>query len=629
MKKSKVLGDLKFESLNLASIKPRGWLKNQLEIQAQGLTGYLDEFWSDLKNSKWLGGDKEGWENGPYYLDGLIPLAYLLNNERLIAKVEKWIEAVLESQKENGWIGPIQGERKDRKEYDPWPNFIILKALKQYYEVSGDQRAIKAVLNFCSYLNENIVEKPLFQWGKFRWGEIVYIIHWLYEEKKGDNEWLLNLAYQLFKQGYDWRNHFNSFKYKKAQPITERLLETHVVNNAMGIKNPGIWFRQSQNKLDEEAVDNALINLDKFHGQITGVFTGDEHLAGKSPTRGTELCAVVEYMFSLEKLITIFGRVDFADKLEKIAFNALPATFTSDMWAHQYDQQVNQVICNVSEKNWSNGPDANIFGLEPNFGCCTANMHQGWPKLVNHLFMQDNEGIAAIIYSPCEVVSSINGQEVKIVEETEYPFRDKIKFNFDLKGKLKFSFKLRIPNWSQKAVIKINEKKMAQSPAAGSFYKIERDWRKGDSVTLEFNPEIEVERRYGGAVGISRASIVFSKSIKAEWKQIGGDLPHADWELYPLEPWNLGIDIESLDSLKMNYHENKSEKNIFSPQNPHLSIKITGGFIKNWILDQNVAGNLPSSPFKMNDEEKIDFKLIPYGCTNLRITEFPLIKRSI
>ncbi len=64
------------------------------------------------------------------------------------------------------------------------------------------------------------------------------------------------------------------------------------------------------------------------------------------------------------------------------------------MWAHQYDQQVNQAICQRSGAHvWTdNGPDANLFGLEPQFGCCAANMHQGWPKFAASLWMKTTEG---------------------------------------------------------------------------------------------------------------------------------------------------------------------------------------------------------------------------------------------
>ncbi len=60
--------------------------------------------------------------------------------------------------------------------------------------------------------------------------------------------------------------------------------------------------------------------LDEYHGQINGMFTCDEHLAGKDPSQGTELCTVVEYLFSLEVLISVLGDAALADRLERIAF---------------------------------------------------------------------------------------------------------------------------------------------------------------------------------------------------------------------------------------------------------------------------------------------------------------------
>src|SRR5690348_13038028 len=120
--------------LPLGSIEPLGWIRDQLEIQVVGMTGHLDEVWPDVgTTSGWLGGSGESWERGPYYLDGLLPLAYLLKDEKLIAKTRPWIEWTLTSQGADGQFGPRVNE-------DWWSRMIMLKVLMQYAEVTGDER---------------------------------------------------------------------------------------------------------------------------------------------------------------------------------------------------------------------------------------------------------------------------------------------------------------------------------------------------------------------------------------------------------------------------------------------------------------------------------------------------------
>ncbi len=173
----------------------------------------------------------------------------------------------------------------------------------------------------------------------------------------------------------------------------------------MALKTSAVWWQISGQRSDRDAIYQLLREMDRYHLMPNGVHSGDEHYAGTDPSQGTELCAVVEGMFSYEHLIAILGDPALADRLEKVAYNALPATFSGDMWAHQYDQQPNQVLCTRFPREWTtNGPDSNLFGLEPNFGCCTANIHQGWPKLAASLWMAMPEGgLAAVAYAPNEV----------------------------------------------------------------------------------------------------------------------------------------------------------------------------------------------------------------------------------
>ena len=628
MTEGKVIGlvEKAYGMLPLGSIKPLGWLRQQLQVQADGLSGHIDGFWDDLgPDNQWFGGDKEGWERGPYYADGVLPLAYLLDDERLKDKAQKWVEAFLSGQQENGWIGPRQGLLGARTypEYDPWPVFIVFKVLTQYHEATGDERVVPVMLDFCRYLEGALLERPLESWAKFRWGDFLLSLHWLYERTQED--WLLELGERIRHQGYDWQEHFTNFRYQRKQ--TNIALEHHVVNNAMGLKTPGVWYRQSRGESDRKAVYIGIDNLDRFHGQVTGVFTGDEHLAGKNPSQGTELCAVVEYMFSLEQLVSILGAPNLADRLERIAFNALPATFTPDMWAHQYDQQVNQVICNVAEREWSNGPDANIFGLEPNFGCCTANMHQGWPKFVSSLWMRaPQHGLAAVTYGPSQVTARVgeSGQEVSIVEETDYPFDETIVFTIQTARAVTFPLSLRIPSWAQGATLTLPDGEV-QSLACQSFYTLTREWRPGDRLVLVLPMEIETERRYQGSVAISRGPLVYSLKIGESWKHIGGVQPHADWEVYPTTSWNYGLIVDT-DNPSRSIKINKKAvgQMPFSPEGAPIELKIMGRLVPEWQLEGNWAGTIPQSPTRSKERTE-RLTLIPYGCTNLRVTEFPLL----
>ena len=249
---SPTLRPLVYAPLSLGAVKPAGWLRQQLRIQATGLTGHLDEFWPDVADSAWIGGDADGWERGPYWLDGLVPLAFLLDDERLLAKAHRWVGYILDHQLADGWFGDTADRRIASTgrvdlshRYDPWPRFVLLKALTQYQEATGDERIVPALTRFLRRLIELFEAGQLYlrSWARYRWADLVVSIHWLFD-RTGD-PWLLDLAATMHVQGFDWRRHVERFPYRDRSLPEERDLSTHVVNNAMGIKAPGVWSRQS------------------------------------------------------------------------------------------------------------------------------------------------------------------------------------------------------------------------------------------------------------------------------------------------------------------------------------------------------------------------------------------------
>jgi hypothetical protein len=634
--------------LPLGTVKPSGWLKSQLEAQASGLTGNIDDFWPDLMNSSWRGGNGEAWERGPYFLDGLVPLAYQLDDKKLIEKVKVWIEPILASSIDSGWYGPA-------KNRDRWPLAVANKVLMQYYEGSGDKRALDVLTKYFRYLHDAKPDWPDKEWRGVRAMENAVTGYWLFRQT--GEPWILETIESIQKNSSDWTSYYEKFPWDSAASEDKKIplnwgpvgLTAHVVNNAMAVKYPGLWYQQSKDERFKKAAFAAIEKYDLNHGQAGGRFSGDEHLSGKSPAHGTELCSVVEYMFSLEELYAIFGDNSLADRLELLTYNSLPGTTTPDVWAHQYDQQSNQVLVSGAKRDWStNFEYSNIYGLMPNFACCLANMHQGWPKFVESMWMATNDnGLALVTYGPSVVKARVGrGQNVTITEETDYPFKGQVKLTISSEKKVKFPLSIRIPGWAKEAKITYKDKTL--NAKGGSEARIEANWKNGDQVTIEIPMELRSERRFNNSMSLLRGPLYFSLRIDKEFTSVKINYDNfaykgsVDWEISPLSPWNYGLVIDPKNINRgLKITENpvgkyafsdkgdmiwsvESGKYIASESDAPVILTARGMRIPEWEIVNNSADNPPLSPVKPEGSTEV-ITLVPYGCARLRITEFPVM----
>ena len=381
-----------YAELPLGAIRAQGWLLEMLERQRSGATGQMDRLYPEVMGPRngWLGGDGDQWERGPYWIDGLLPLAYILDDGQLKAKVQPWVEWALQSQREDGYFGPAQdypyeaGLQRDNSA-DWWPRMVVLKILQQYYSATGDRRVVDFMTRYFRYQLETLPEKPLGHWtfwARYRVCDNLQAVYWLYN-LTGDG-FLLELGDLLHSQGHDFTRMF------LRSDDLKRFGSIHCVNLAQGLKEPVIYYQQHPDREYIDAVKKGLSDIRLLHGQPQGMFGGDEGLHGNNPTQGSELCSAVELMYSLEKMTEITGDVAFADHLERIAFNALPTQVTDDFMHKQYFQQPNQVMATRHTHNFYE--DANhartdiVFGTLSGYPCCFSNMHQGWPKFTQNLW---------------------------------------------------------------------------------------------------------------------------------------------------------------------------------------------------------------------------------------------------
>ncbi|MFD2333090.1 beta-L-arabinofuranosidase domain-containing protein [Cohnella sp. GCM10020058] len=554
-------------------------------------------------------------------MDGLLPLAYLLEDERLIAKAKRWIEWSLASQREDGSFGPQMKELASGvdKNHDWWPYMIMLKVMTQYAEVSSDTRIVPFMTSFFRYVYKTIEGQPLLEWAEARGIEMLLSIHWLHRRTQED--FLLELAAIVAGQTTGWTDVFRNFPFWRK--VEQWDLKTHVVNVAMGIKAPGVRYELTGDAREKEAVHRGIDSLMTYHGQAHGMFSGDEWLSGTHPSQGVELCAVVEYMFSMEQLARVFGEGRFGDILEKVAFNALPAAISGDWTSHQYDQQVNQMMCNVAPRAWSNDADANVFGLEPHFGCCTANMHQGWPKFVSHLWMTDRAGgLAAISYAPCTVKAEV-GERRSAVAEIEvagsYPFRESVEISLKLSDPAAFGISLRIPAWCGNPTLTVNGERIELEVKSG-YAAVTRHWESGDRLTLSLPMTVKTITRNLYAASVERGPLVYALPIRENWQLLTRREKFHDWEIYPGSPWKYGLLADNEFAVETADVADQP----FSAEKSPVRLKTKGQLIRNWKMEGNSAGTPPLHP-NADGQPIVDLALVPYGGAKLRIGEFPVI----
>ncbi len=612
--------------LPIGSIQPKGWLLTQLQLMKEGLTGRLPELSRFLReDSGWITLKGPGWEEMPYWLKGYADLGYILGSPEIVATSKKWLDLAFRSQQEDGFFGPPD----NRKKRDLWPNMLVLSCLQSLYEATGDTRVIPFLTRYFRF-EHSLPESDLLpeSWQKLRGGENLESVYWLYN--RTGEPFLLELAGRIYKRTADWETDI-------VNPEKDRNWELsgtyHGVNITMGIRYPAVYYQQTGDRKLLDAVEkNYGLVMDQYGRQPGGMFGADENIrpGHGDPRQGAETCSMVEFMNSHEALLKITGETRYADRCEEIAFNSLPAAMTPDLRALHYLTAPNLISCDsTGEHDFQNG--GTLVSYDPwAYRCCQHNVAFGWPYFAEHLWLATSDnGLAAALYAPSEITAKVaGGTQVRIIEDTGYPFADHIDFTVLTSAAVRFPLYLRIPDWAAEAAISIQGKNLSDKLQAGGYAVIQREWRDGDRIRLSFFPKITVRtwEKPGPSVSVRRGPLWYSLKIGEEWKRYGGTDTWPAYEILPTTPWNYGLLLDPGDpEAAIQIADRKPPAGQpFAPEAAPIVLKARARRLPSWKAEGKMVGKIPDG-LVFSAEPDMDVRLIPMGCARLRIASFPRV----
>ena len=619
-----------FIKLPAGTIQPEGWLKQQLELQRNGLNGHLGEIsaWLQKKDNAWLEtGGQWGWEEVPYWLRGYANLAYIVQDNEMMNEARFWIENILKSQREDGNFGPVHSN--DGKQ-DFWPNMIVLWIMQSYYEYSNDERVIDFMTKYCNYLLTVPDEDFLYSyWENSRGGDNLWSVAWLYN-RTGDRN-LLTLGEKIHKNTADWTK-------------STQLSNWHNVNVAQCFREPATYFMFTGDSSMLSASYNVQSLVRRAFGQVPGgMFGADENarIGFFDPRQGTETCGFVEQMASDEIMLQISGDPYWAENCEDVAFNSYPAALMPDYKALRYITSPNHVVSD--SKNHHPGIDNSgpFLSMNPfSSRCCQHNHGFGWPYYTENLiYATPDNGLAAILYNACKAKVKVgNGTEVTIQEQTNYPFEETIRFTLTTPENVTFPLYLRIPSWCKNASITVNGEKLNADLIAGKYARITREWSDADEIVLTVPMEINYRQWQVNKNSVSVDYGPLSLSLKidedyqqkdsretaigdSKWQEGADASAWPTYEIYPASSWNYALQISA--QITVERKEWPFNNNPFTLTTVPLEFKAKGRLIPEWKVDEyGLCGVLPYEDAR-KAEAVDEITLIPMGAARLRIASFP------
>lgn len=629
----------KFDEVRLNNIKPEGWINETLRCELEGMPGHLHEIGYPYNKECWKyksladGGYAAWWpyEQTAYRIDAIVRASALFDNlesyERLLGdEISECLD------KDDTFIGPE--ELKKPEDRNRWPHAVLFRALYALWSKTGNELYIEKMREH--YLNDDN------EYSCSR--DVVNVETMLRLYEHFGDERLLNKAKAAF-ESYNKRA-------EEAESVTSLLSDKYIHDHGVSFnenaKISAIMYIYTGEKRYLDAAVAAYKRVDDFHMLPDGVHSSSEALCGKESWRTHESCDISDYTWSVGYLLEATGSSEYADKIERAIFNAFFGASAMDFKAIQYLSSVNQVICARNSTHIKAWLDTPRMAYAPHHypECCVGNIGRAFPNYVLRMYQKTENGMAISLYGD----SRYEDEKIRIIQSGGYPYRMNVRLDVKLKDGKEKVLRLRIPDWSSETRICVNGQNTVFDTVNGyAVIKTDSDCMIDITFTPVFKSHMSVDNGIYFTYGPFLLSLKINEDCKTDEKEKRQTKCFPAYNIYPASDWSYAVSGWEEPEIIPNEICEKTMWD-YVP----FEIKIKARRLKNWELvnvkrakkelvggegvddkqiecgasiveeDNLLTPRLPSAEFVENNlGEEEEITLIPYGCTNIRLTVFP------
>ena len=565
----------KFNYLLFGEVKPEGWIREQMDRDLNGFTGHLDELVPDLtanddiygKNrltrrdkNKDVGNIKEGADWEVQYLwwnsetqsnwrDGQIRQAILTGNLEQLARVNAYLEHILSTQDSSGYLGIYDTDLRykfDGENGELWAKATLIRGMLAFYEsdTGNHETLLKSIERA---VQDVMAHYPINQSDPFKAdNSFAGICHGLVftdvldrlHQLTGNRDFLDYAAFL-------YRN------YSANKLMEEDICLDNILNPKYKLKGHGVhtyehlrtltvaYFSTGDPKL-KKALDIYLRRIDSVTNPSGGP-VGDEWIGGRkadASQTGYEYCSIHELLDSYSLLLQKTGKATYADKIERLFFNAAQGARHPEESSIAYLKSdnswymagtLNDTVPVKRQTRYKYSPVHQDVAV-----CCVPNAGRISPYFIRSMWMRDGEGLVACLFGPSVVRTRLRdqetgrlrdqeterlrdqetgrrgGQEVTIEEITNYPYDFTIRFKITLEKAERFALKFRKPEWSNGFTVNQSYREK------NGYITIVRTWQTGDEVILEFKPDIQVRSDLNRDKYFTYGPLVLAHSVEGQ-----------------------------------------------------------------------------------------------------------------